>query len=66
MDSLETGFDTMANITGNATVFRGIYEVDKEKLVIYTMITGLNKPEKRLNELNKFQDVSTKKSKLFN
>jgi cell division GTPase FtsZ len=66
MDSLETGFDTLANITGSATVFRGIYEVEKNKLVVYTMITGLSEPTKRLNDLKKFQNkTSTKKQKLY-
>lgn len=66
MNSLETGFDTLANITGNAAVFRGIYEVDKEKFVIYTMLTGLNSPIKRLTELKKFQNTSTtEKTKLY-
>jgi cell division GTPase FtsZ len=67
MSSLESGFDTLANITGNATVFRGIYETDKEKMVVYTMITGLSKPEKRLNDLKKFQtNNTTQKTKLYN
>jgi len=66
MHSLETGFDTLANVTGNAIVFRGIYEVAKDKLVVYTMITGLKEPTKRLDELKKFQkDTATKKTKLF-
>lgn len=57
MNSLESGFDTLANVTGNATVFRGIYESEKEKLVIYTMLSGLSSPKKRLNELLKFQQL---------
>lgn len=66
MASLENGFDTLANITGNATVFRGIYEVNKNKLVVYTMITGLSKPTRRLNDLKKFQEnKTTQKSKLY-
>ena len=66
MNSLETGFDTLANITGNAAVFRGIYEVEKEKFVIYTMLTGLKSPQKRLSELKKFQNTSTtEKTKLY-
>jgi hypothetical protein len=66
MSSLESGFDTLANITGNATVFRGIYETDKNKLVIYTMITGLDEPTKRLNDLKKFQtNNTTQKTRLY-
>lgn len=66
MDSLEEGFDTLANITGNATVFRGIYEGDKDKLVVTTLVTGLSAPTKRLNDLKKFQNTTaTTKSKLY-
>jgi len=65
MESFESGFDTLANITGNATVFRGIYEVSKDKVVVYTMLTGLGRPQKRLTELKKFQDNKVKKSKLY-
>lgn len=66
MNSLETGFDTLANITGDAAVFRGIYEVAKEKFVVYTMLTGLSSPTKRLKELKKFQKTSTtEKTKLY-
>lgn len=65
MDSLETGFDTLANITGNATVFRGIYESNKDKFVVYTMLTGLSGPDKRLQELKKFQENKVEKQKLY-
>ena len=66
MDSLEEGFDTLANITGNATVFRGIYEGDKDKLVVTTLVTGLSAPDKRLSDLKKFQNKTvTQKSKLY-
>jgi cell division GTPase FtsZ len=66
MNSLETGFDTLANITGDAAVFRGIYEVEKEKFVVYTMLTGLASPTKRLEELKKFQKTNTtEKTKLY-
>jgi len=65
MDSLETGFDTLANITGNATVFRGIYEVNKDKFVIYTMVTGLATPQRRLDELKKLLTNKIEKTKLY-
>ena len=55
MQSLETGFDTLANITGNASVFRGIYEVEKDKLMVYVMVSGLQEPHKRFLDLKKFQ-----------
>ena len=65
MESFEEGFDTLANITGNATVFRGIYEVKKDKVVVYTMLTGLKRPQKRLDELKKFQANKVEKTNLF-
>jgi len=64
MDSFETGFDTLANITGNATVMRGIYEVSKDKVVVYTMLTGLARPQKRLDELKKSQQNKVEKVEL--
>ena len=65
MDSLETGFDTLANITGNATVFRGIYEVNKNKFVVYTALTGLATPQKRLDELKRSSTNKITKTKLY-
>ena len=66
MSSLETGFDTLSNITGNAIVFRGIYEVNKDSLAVYTLVTGLEKPSRRLDDLKKFQkNQTTTKSKLY-
>ena len=65
MESFGKGFDTLANITGNATVFRGIYEVQKDKVAVYTMLTGLKRPEKRLDELKKQKENKVEKSKLF-
>jgi cell division GTPase FtsZ len=55
MDSIEYGFDTVANITGNAIVHRGIYEVGQGKLRVYTIMGGLTRPQKRIDELKKFQ-----------
>ena len=55
MDNLEHAFSTLAAITGNAMVHRGIYEdPSKDKLVVYTLIGGLDAPKKRLEELTKF------------
>ena len=55
MDNLEHAFSTLAAITGNAMVHRGIYEdPTKDKLVVYTLIGGLDAPKKRLEELTKF------------
>lgn len=67
MDSLETGFDTLSNLTGAAAVFRGIYQGNRDKLSIQTLITGLDTPVKRLAELTKTKkkEVQTKKGGLY-
>jgi len=58
MDSIEYGFDTLATLTGGAIVHRGIYEDSaRDKLVAYTMVGGLDAPEKRLEELKKFLQI---------
>ena len=58
MDNLEHAFSTLAAITGNAIVHRGIYEdPSKDKLVVYTLIGGLDAPAKRLEELTKFMKL---------
>ena len=54
MDSIEYGFDTVANIVGNALVHRGIYEMGTGKLRVYTLVCGLDKPMERIEELSKF------------
>lgn len=54
MDNLEYGFDALASITGNAMIHRGIYRDDsRKKLVVYTLIGGLARPEVRLADLTK-------------
>jgi len=71
MENLDAGFDTLANLTGNASIFRGIYQGEKDKLVIYTMISGLSSPDKRIAELSRFQETnkvissSSKKKSLY-
>ena len=58
MDNLEHAFSTLAAITGNAMVHRGIYEdPSKDKLVVYTLIGGLDAPQKRLEDLTKFMKL---------
>ena len=51
MDSLSYGFDTLSSLCPNATLHRGIYEDGKDSLRLYTIISGLNIPEKRLQQL---------------
>ena len=55
MDAIEYGFDSVANLVGNALVHRGIYEMGKGKLRVYTIISGLSKPKQRLEELERFR-----------
>ena len=60
MDNLEHAFSTLAAITGNAMVHRGIYEdPSKNKLVVYTLIGGLDAPQKRLEDLMKFTKLDS-------
>ena len=55
MDSIEFGFDTLAALTGGAIIHRGIYEDEnREKLVTYTLVSGLSRPTKRIEGLKKF------------
>lgn len=55
--AIEAGFDTLAVMTGNAMVHRGVYEDDKDRLNVYTLISGLEPPEKRIRALGRFQAV---------
>ena len=50
-DNINYAFDVLAEITGDATIHRGIYEDSREALRVYTIIGGLNGPWERLNEL---------------
>tara|TARA_A100001201_G_scaffold40462_1_gene41811 strand:+ start:116 stop:1336 length:1221 start_codon:yes stop_codon:yes gene_type:complete len=51
MDNIEYGFDTLAQLTGNATIHRGIYEDNRESLRVYTIIGGLDAPKQRYLDL---------------
>lgn len=55
--AIEAGFDTLAVMTGNAMVHRGVYEDNKERLNVYTLIGGLAAPDKRIKALGRFQAV---------
>jgi hypothetical protein len=52
-DSINYAFDILTDLTGNATVHRGIYEDDKESLRVYTIIGGLETPTERLEALKR-------------
>lgn len=50
-DNINFAFDVLADLTGNATVHRGIYEDSRESLRVYTVIGGLDFPSARVEEL---------------
>jgi cell division GTPase FtsZ len=50
-DNIDYAFDVLADIIGNATLHRGIYEDYKDSIRVYTIIGGLEPPLKRLEEL---------------
>ena len=52
MDSLSYGFDTLGSLCPKATVHRGIYEDNKDSLRLYTIVSGLKIPAKRLKQLS--------------
>lgn len=50
-ETIQYAFDTLAQVTGNATVHRGIYEDDREVLRLYTLLGGCDAPDARLRRL---------------
>ncbi|MHC4309614.1 MAG: FtsZ/tubulin family protein [Planctomycetota bacterium] len=56
-DNINYAFDVLSEITGRATIHRGIYEDDRESLRVYTIIGGLDSPTGRLEELKSFNAV---------
>lgn len=55
MGAIEGGFDTLALMTGKAMIHRGIYEDDKDRLAVYTLVGGLSSPEKRIKAIGRYQ-----------
>lgn len=54
MENIEYGFDTVASLTGNATIHRGVYADDEnENVRVYTALSGLSEPEKRYGRLSR-------------
>jgi len=51
MDNLSYGFDTFSSLCPVATIHRGIYEDNKDSLRLFTMVSGLEISEKRLQQL---------------
>lgn len=50
-DNINYAFDVLSEITGKATIHRGIYEDGRNSLRVYTIIGGLDAPKQRLQEL---------------
>lgn len=68
-DSISNGFGTLASITSNAIVYRGIYSEKGDKITIYNIITGLSRPTSRIEELNRFvvykKDMNLKQENIY-
>ena len=56
-DNIDYAFDVLSEITGKATIHRGIYEDNKDSLRVYTIIGGLETPTERLEELRSHMAV---------
>jgi len=56
-DNIDYSFDVLSEITGKATIHRGIYEDARESLRVYTVIGGLDAPTRRLEELRSHMTV---------
>ena len=52
-DQINHAFDVLTDVTGEATVHRGILEDDKPSIRVYTIIGGLDAPADRLEELRR-------------
>ena len=50
-DNIDYAFDVLSEITGRATIHRGVYEDVRDSLRAYTIIGGLDSPAARLEEL---------------
>jgi len=53
MDSLSYGFDTLSSLCPNAVLHRGIYEDNKDSLRLYTIVSGLKVPKKKLQQFSR-------------
>jgi len=56
-DNIDYAFDVLSEITGRATIHRGIYEDNRASLRVYTIIGGLDSPAARLEELKSCMTV---------
>jgi tubulin-like protein CetZ len=51
-NNIDYAFDVLSEITGRATIHRGIYEDDRDCLRVYTIIGGMDSPKARLEEIS--------------
>jgi cell division GTPase FtsZ len=56
-NNIDYAFDVLSEITGRATIHRGIYEDDRDCLRVYTIIGGLDSPNTRLEEISSCMTV---------
>jgi len=56
-DNIDYAFDVLSEITGQASIHRGIYEDRRSSLRVYTIIGGLGSPTARLEELRNREAV---------
>lgn len=64
MGVIEAGLDTLALMTGKAMVHRGVYEDEKDRLAVYTLVGGLAAPDKRLKAIGRHQGDEKTSSKM--
>jgi cell division GTPase FtsZ len=57
-DNIDYAFDVLSEITGQASIHRGIYEDNRSSLRVYTIIGGLDSPTARLEELKSHSAVA--------
>jgi cell division GTPase FtsZ len=57
-DNIDYAFDVLSEITGQASIHRGIYEDNRDSLRVYTIIGGLDSPAVRLEELRNHMAVA--------
>ena len=52
--SIEYGFDTISTLCSNSIAYHGIYETERDKFAIYTLISGLDAPLKRIQSITRY------------
>ncbi len=59
-DNIDYAFDVLTELTGKATIHRGIYEDNRDTLRVYTIIGGLDAPAVRLEELRSHMAIEVR------